>query len=252
MRLSEVKVSRLFDLQDTDQVFEKLIEECYRAELKPGDYAVDGGAHGGLHTIPMARCVGPMGRVIAFEPIPSICAWLAGNVESFPNVEVNQKALAEECGIATFRYLPREPWLSSLNVRGNESGKEVEEITVTLFALDNLAHFPIKFIKLDLEGAEFHAISGGKALIAKQSPVIAFECGRIDAARSAGYSAEEFFALFRDLDYEVRDLFGYPFGLVEFGLPWNDRTVPHYAVAAPSRRQDIFQRLQDEVNFMVT
>jgi hypothetical protein len=126
-------------------------------------------------------------------------------------------------------------------------GKEVEEITVDLFRLDSLSDQPIRFMKLDLEGGELHALRGAKLLIRKQKPVIAFECGRIDAARTSGFASEEFFALFEQLGYDIYDLFGELFGPAQFQLPWNDRTVPHYTVAALSQRQDVFQRLRDEV-----
>ena len=60
---------------------------------------------------------------------------------------------------------------------------------------------------------------------------MALECGRIDAARQVGYSADDFFLLFDVIGYELFDLFGRPFGKREFYLPWNDHTVPHYIVA---------------------
>jgi len=48
--------------------YELMLEQIYRAALRPGDIAVDIGAHEGRHTLPMARAVGPSGSVFAFEP----------------------------------------------------------------------------------------------------------------------------------------------------------------------------------------
>src|SRR4051794_1920829 len=38
--------------------------------VRPGDTVVDVGAHVGLFTLHAARLVGPVGRVLAFEPVP--------------------------------------------------------------------------------------------------------------------------------------------------------------------------------------
>jgi FkbM family methyltransferase len=40
-----------------------------RAVLRPGDIAIDAGAHIGFFTMHMAACVGPTGKVYAFEPL---------------------------------------------------------------------------------------------------------------------------------------------------------------------------------------
>jgi predicted methyltransferase len=49
--------------------FEAVLRRVYESVLKPGDVAIDAGAHIGSHTFPMALTVGPEGKVYAFEPI---------------------------------------------------------------------------------------------------------------------------------------------------------------------------------------
>ena len=49
--------------------FEEMLRELYEELLRPGDNAVDVGAHVGDHTLPLARRVSPGGRVLAFEPL---------------------------------------------------------------------------------------------------------------------------------------------------------------------------------------
>ena len=56
--------------------FEEIINAIYSAILKPGDLAVDCGAHSGLHTFPMSKLVGLSGRVVAVEAIPDVAAGL--------------------------------------------------------------------------------------------------------------------------------------------------------------------------------
>ena len=52
-------------------LFERIIESLYSKVVRPGDTAIDGGAHTGRHTIPLAHLVGTGGTVLAFEPLPS-------------------------------------------------------------------------------------------------------------------------------------------------------------------------------------
>lgn len=47
--------------------------------LKPGDVAMDIGAHSGDSTLPIALAVGPAGLVLAFEPNPYAFHVLAAN-----------------------------------------------------------------------------------------------------------------------------------------------------------------------------
>ena len=48
--------------------------------LKPSDTVVEAGAHVGSHTLWLARCVGPMGRVYAFEPQRPLFHMLCGSL----------------------------------------------------------------------------------------------------------------------------------------------------------------------------
>ena len=63
--LGPAEVERLFVLHERSNAFETLIEWTYRRLLHEGDIAIDGGAHGGLHTVPMSKLVGPHGQVLA-------------------------------------------------------------------------------------------------------------------------------------------------------------------------------------------
>jgi hypothetical protein len=51
--------------------YEGMLEAVYRNALQPGDILIDVGAHVGRHAVPMTGVVGPTGRVLAFEPLPS-------------------------------------------------------------------------------------------------------------------------------------------------------------------------------------
>lgn len=231
--LSATQLSRLFDRQERGGLFETLIRWCYSAILRAGDHAVDGGAHLGLHTFPMARAVKAAGRIVAHEPLPSFHAKLSQHARRWPNISVQATALSDHDGPSEFHYLPEDPALSSIARRELGGGPRSKRITVELARLDMLANRPIRFVKLDLEGGEYHALRGGRRLIAAQQPVIVFECGRVDGARAYGYGVDEFFGLFESMRYGLRTLFGDSFRRDDWERRWNDRSVPHYLAAAP-------------------
>lgn len=74
--------------------------------LAPGDVFVDVGANLGWYSLLAARCVGPAGRVLAFEPAPHILPLLEGNVAGRPPIEIVRLALDESAGAVDFHIAP--------------------------------------------------------------------------------------------------------------------------------------------------
>jgi hypothetical protein len=74
-------LQRLRDRPDFGQSLEVLLAALYHRIIRSGDIVIDGGANGGLHTIPMARLVRPLGHIVAYEPQPrpleSLQKWIA-------------------------------------------------------------------------------------------------------------------------------------------------------------------------------
>src|SRR5437016_4075654 len=54
--------------------------------VRPGQTVADIGANSGVHTLPMARMVGPTGHVIAFEPTAVAFERLQGNLALNPAI----------------------------------------------------------------------------------------------------------------------------------------------------------------------
>lgn len=236
-------VARLFALQASHNIFEQLIELLYRAVLRPGDLAVDGGAHMGVHTWPMAAMVGAGGRVIAVEAIPQLAGRLLDEAarRQLPQVVVEACALAAENGRTSFHWVRSAPGYSGLRERDYEGHPvDIEIIDVAARRLAELladASQPWRFAKLDLEGGEFHALCGAGPAIAAQRPLLVFENGRAAMAGRYGYTADDWFELFARLDYALFDLFGRPFGAAE----WHAPAIPWYTIAAP--RGSVFQAI---------
>jgi FkbM family methyltransferase len=226
-------IPRLFALQDSANIFEDIIAGLYRAVLRPGDLAVDGGANRGLHSFPMAELVGPSGQAIGFEPIP----WLAEALRhgrdqrGLAQLEIRQQALADRDGTAQFNWIRNADGYSGLQPRPYPEAPERELIEVETIRLDRVldgAGRPWRFMKLDLEGGEFRAMQGAAAALARHRPVIVFENARAGAAAAYGYDAETYFSFFEGLGYRMRDLFGRRFGRPE----WESPGYPWYFIAA--------------------
>src|SRR5436309_1796939 len=64
--------------------------ELLSTSLKPGDTAIDVGAHGGQYCILMAAMVGDNGNVIAFEPDPYALELLLKNLATFQRLRINR------------------------------------------------------------------------------------------------------------------------------------------------------------------
>jgi len=198
--------------------FEQMLEDYYCEVLNRGDACIDVGAHVGRHTFPLARCVGPSGKVFAFEPIPAIAAQLRTALNAgqdhgavpkrLATVELHECALADTKGVADFVLVHEAPGYSGLLPRHYDGEVTTEIIRVDVQRLDDLvAGFPpIKFIKVDCEGAELRVMRGARALLERDQPQISFECG--DASlESYDYDAADIFDFLDNNGYEISSIY---------------------------------------------
>jgi FkbM family methyltransferase len=209
-------------------LFEQIIENICRAVLKPGDLALDGGAHVGRHTWPMAECVGHSGRVIAVEAHPRLGRELVRRVRKrrLPQVEVVRMALYDRPGRVRFQCVKEHPAYSGIEKRRYDFPDRVKETEVEATTIDSLVAAgaqPFRFCKLDLEGGEFRALAGGKRALESHAPFVVFENDQDNSARDYGYSRDDWFELFAATGFEVFTLWGHQFRCEDWGrtdIPW--------------------------------
>ncbi len=153
-----------------------------RRVLRPGDMAVDVGAHKGAYTYWMRRSVGAEGRVLAFEPQPALAAYLEEAVSAFrwKNVTVENLGLSSAPGHLKL-FVPGEgpsPG-ATLVEAGAEPGATPLVVAVdTLDAyLERLGlHHPVRLIKCDAEGHELEVFRGSERTLGESRPMLLFEC----------------------------------------------------------------------------
>lgn len=221
---------------------EGLISDLYASILKPGDVAVDGGAHVGLHSLGMARHVAPGGRVIAVEALARLAnGMLARQIASHGFTEtilVENVALGRAAGEAVFHDVSEAPGYSGLRARTDLPGKlneTIREVQVRVEMLDTLAarHAlpgrPVRFIKLDLEGGEFDCLLGARATLERDRPVVVFEHAQAAAAKLYDYTKDSFFEFFDSIGYRLTTLLGEPLTREVWGTGY----AVWYVVARP-------------------
>lgn len=164
--------------------------------VRPGDTAVDIGAHKGYVALQLARRVGPAGRVLAFEPDPRarVCLEKHRDRNRLDTLTVLPVAVGSERGEATFALSKQLGW-SSFHPNAEALPEVAERVTIPVRALDDLvadgelAFDPAKlsFLKLDVEGHEPLALRGMANLLRSAQPVLWIEINRPSLA-AAGFS----------------------------------------------------------------
>ncbi len=224
--------------------FEAIIQSAYEALLKPGDIAIDGGAHLGAHTIPMARKVAPEGRVYAFEAVHELVKAFRERIRSeCPEltgvIQLHEIALSDHRGIEEF-LVAANPAYSGLRERLYPHEMPLDRRKVLVDTLDHLVPYsPVRFIKLDLEGGEFHALKGARGILERERPALVFEYDRFNTPRFYNYEHEDLLRFFSSMNYQILDITGIPFENPEL---WQAATLWYY-FALP-RETDLASALQ--------
>lgn len=167
--------------------------------LKPGDYAIDGGANIGFFSILMSRLVGD-GQVLAFEPGDNNLYKLKENlaVNQCENVEIVPQPLWDKEESVKL-HLCVDGSKNSLAAHPDTRGHQfVEAATLDDWATASMLR-DLRLIKLDIEGAEEKALRGGTALLANH-PYIVLEINT-EALPKFGSSAASLCDFLREYDY---------------------------------------------------
>jgi FkbM family methyltransferase len=227
-------------IQPKDQVITQRlltfgIWEAYETEevreiLRPGDTFIDVGADFGWYSVIGSKAVGPTGRVIAFEPVPSNLEFLRRNVAAngCANVQIEPMALSNKSEQLTFH-------LSSDNL-GDHSRLEAKSrptaIDVRAIALDEyLKDDPgrIALIKIDTQGSEGYILEGMRETLRKHPEMVIIMEFTPSWLRETGYDPEAMLHKLHEQGYEIRYLKG---GKLRKGVAstlgvWeSQRTVP--------------------------
>src|SRR5262249_54080908 len=130
--------------------------------------------------ISMAARVGPVGKVIAFEPVPYLAQTIVktARVNRHSWVEVQQLALGATDGTMEFSVERGNSGGSRLGrVAGDFSQITVATARVGSFFASRPEINRVDFIKIDVEGYEEPVLQGARASLARFRPGLVFESG---------------------------------------------------------------------------
>jgi FkbM family methyltransferase len=181
--------------------WEPEVVQAITAVVKPGMCIADIGAHIGYFTLLFAKCVGPSGQVVSFEPFPANFALLQKNIQinRLPNVQAFPVAVfshSHELAISSPEGLPN-PEDATTCPEDPSSQVRVPATTLDAFCLSS--GLRLDFLKIDVEGAEYEVLTGAKETIARYHPKILIELHHFDGDLSANRVP----GLLVDWDYEI-------------------------------------------------
>ena len=181
--------------------------------VSPGNTVLDIGANMGAHTLPLAKHVGPQGRIIAFEPTDFAYAKLLANIALNPalssRIVTEQIILAEKSNTTPVKEfysswpLESDPQLHQLHGGRlkSASGARAESLD------DYLKRTRVKrvdLIKLDVDGHELPVLKGSLECLREFCPTIVMEVSPY-VHDEENYSFEELIELLRSRSYVFRD-----------------------------------------------
>jgi FkbM family methyltransferase len=148
------------------QGYESRFDAAMMASLKPGMRVFDIGANVGYYTQKFAEAVGPSGEVHAFEPVPASAAKVRELQEQYPWIHVHQCAVADQTGEVV---MDAEADSTSPTNRITIGQTEAHAgLVVTVCTIDQVStEFGAPaFVKIDIEGYEWHALKGAQEILA--------------------------------------------------------------------------------------
>ena len=144
---------------------------------KQGDIVVDIGAHIGRYTIIGSKRVGTQGKVVAIEAHPGNFEMLNRNIKlnQLTNViPLNYAAYSKETKIRL--YVPdEESGYTIYHTLMERTGKKFVEVNANtldyLLQLNQIKQEQVKWIKIDVEGAELDVLKGSTNVLSKSKDI---------------------------------------------------------------------------------
>lgn len=144
--------------------------------LNRGDWVIDVGANVGLYTKRFSDLVGPLGRVIALEPVSETGALLAANAALFQhaNVTIVNLAASDATKVVGLRIPRFDSGLTNYYEAAVTTGAFDREVLAV--ALDSLGiTHRVALIKVDAEGHDATVLHGALGLLERDRPALIVE-----------------------------------------------------------------------------
>lgn len=188
--------------------YEPEVWKSLMAQIRPGDIIADVGAYIGLYSIALAGRVGPLGKLVAFEPDANNFTALEAHCRInglLEHVTLKQVAVGDKDGAVSFEA--RQSSESHVKF-GCENGSSVPCVRLdSVFAGSRL-----DVLKIDVEGYEEAVIRGARALLEdhRRKPRVIYIGVHPYAWQAVGTTSDSLLDLLASCGYNVSDLSGQP------------------------------------------
>jgi FkbM family methyltransferase len=200
----------IFDLAVQQGIYEADLLRLISGLVSDSGWYFDIGANIGLMSVPLLRAH-PGCHVLSLEPSPN----------SWPSLQktwskslwkerwlIKNEAAGEERGQADF-FISSRSFAGFDGLRNTGRVPNIDKRRVEVTTLDqewiDLGRPPVSVIKLDVEGAELKAITGGRELVQSTRPYIVVEWYS-ENFRAYGYDGSELLRLGENLGYDVMSI----------------------------------------------
>jgi len=175
-----------------------------KKNLKNGDVFFDIGANIGCYTLIASKITGSSGHVFAFEAIREVYEKLTFNIQlnNLSGITAENLAIFDQKDLLEFYVSSGENiGMSSIFHHDNERGDtvQVQAISVDEYVEENQIS-RVDFIKLDIEGAELHALNGMRKTLRRFRPILLMELST-EVLPNTSLTPDEITQLLRDLNY---------------------------------------------------
>ncbi len=167
--------------------WEPVATQAILSYAKRGMCAFDIGAHLGYYSLLLAKCVGPGGRVVSFEAAPRNFSTLQRNIliNNLDNVELINLAVFSKSGMIGMSVSPRDAASGDWSISRQVNGDSIQVQTIPLDEFCEANQVLPDFLKIDVEGAEYDVLMGGRETIARSQPTMLIELHHFDGDLAA-------------------------------------------------------------------
>jgi FkbM family methyltransferase len=197
----------IFDLACEQGLYEADLTRTIQALVRPGTWYFDLGANIGLMSVPVLA-TRPDCHVLSFEPSPNALPFLERTRQESPwssRWQIRGKAAAREPGQVEFAVGPTAVGGYD-GMRHTERMQLERRVAIEATTVDAewraLGSPDVSVIKLDIEGAELHALEGAQQTIAACRPSILLEWYEANF-KWYGHEATDLLKFARDSGYEL-------------------------------------------------
>jgi FkbM family methyltransferase len=214
--------------------YESIVQNAIVEALNAGDVFYDVGANIGFFSLIAARCVGPSGRVFAFEPVERNIAALRRAIwrNQVRTIQLSSVAVSSSSGV-DYLNVAHHIGGATLDGFGVPPDLRRRDLVRTISIDDGISTCgwrPPTLVKIDVEGAELGVLRGMVGTISRHRPHLLIE---VDDATEAGLlrKLSDVRGFVEGLGYVARDL-----ASSYQGIDWHVAHVCCYPLSTGRRR----------------